>query len=356
MARLSKGVDTSKLPSASELIALSTTPGAGEGVEKLASGVTSGLDLADRLATRKLEREKAMLEMQETIRKAKAEADQQKREQTLAQEIGGTSPAATRVAANIGGQPIMAKETRQFQEQAPQRLRAALGAVDPTKTAQEDISRGAAETAATTEFGRKKALSTQDFEEAAELERIKAGLKDKTGKKGLSALLERQTFSLQKGTGLLDEIKSSVAKMSTRGGLVGGAEAIKTRVQQAGRGFLGGKPEVLSFETLRPTAGKALYKDISGDVGNISDSEGKMAADLIPSAYDAPNVRTEKIARLERLQQQSRESITKLAQLAEVRGWDEKQYEEAVKSTIFSHILEASVQTRPSLDSLVEGE
>jgi hypothetical protein len=319
MARLSKGVDTSKLPSAQELLALSTTPGAGEGVEKLAAGVTSGLDLADRLASRKMEREKAMLVLQETIRKAKEEALQKQREQAISQELSGTSPAATRVAANIGGQPVMAKETKTFADAAPARLQAAISSAAPMDTAKETLGRESQRLQSAQDAEEAINLQNLKFKQAKELQGMKDKAKgDKPGKIPVSLINDQNLISNQEKQ--IDEIENALAPLNKATGkrqynTTGAKGFAKTLLSKATLGNVGGT-DLRLYDQNRPAVAVSLYRALTGDT-RLSDADAKARAlPLLPTGGEPKEVQQKKIKFLREGIQRRKRVLAQVSEMA----------------------------------------
>lgn len=131
----------------------------------------------------------------------------------------------------------------------------------------------------------------------------------KTAGKSAPQFLMKNKQQIESGKRFIDEVSETVklmpqvaGKPSLMRGVEGTLKGLKVKAQTAAGGQFGGNPDLISYESSVPeTLGRKIYKDISGDVGNISDSEGKTASKLLPRSTEAPEVRTAKIDRLKRL-------------------------------------------------------
>ena len=96
------------LPSFSELQAMSTDPRTAA-LGRIPTGLAESLSLADVVQERQLERKKKLQEFQQSLKKAKAEAQAAK----LAIPFTSTTPIATGIPATLGGvattQPTMVR-------------------------------------------------------------------------------------------------------------------------------------------------------------------------------------------------------------------------------------------------------
>lgn len=320
MARLSKGVDTSKLPSTSELIALSQTPDAGAGIKAASEGVFGGIELADRLAQRKIEREKAMLLMQETIRKAKEEALQKQREQAIAQEMSGTSPAATRVAANIGGQPVLARETKSFADEGPKRLQAAITSAAPMETAKETLGRESQRLQSAQDADEATALQNLKFEQAKELLRLKGQqAKGKGAGKIPVSLINDQNLIMNQEK-QIDEIENALAPMNKKTGqreyrTTGATGFAKNIASKVTLGNVGGT-DLRLYDQNRPATAVSIYRALTGDT-RLSDADAKARAlPLLPAAGEPKEVQQKKIKFLREGVQRRKRVLAQVSEMA----------------------------------------
>lgn len=319
MARLSKGIDTSKLPSTQELLALSATPNAGEGVKAAGEGLVSGLDLADRLVQRKLEREKVMAALAETVRKAKEEALQKQREQAISQELSGTSPAATRVAANIGGQPVLARETKSFAQDAPRRLQEAISAAAPIDTAKETLGRESQRLQSAQDAEEAINLQNLKFQQAKELQAMKDKSKGaKSGKIPVSLINDQNLILNQEKQ--IDEIENALAPVNKKTGkreynTTGAKGFVKTLASKATLGNIGGT-DLRLYDQNRPATAVSLYRALTGDT-RLSDADARARAlPLLPTGGEPKEVQQKKIKFLREGIQRRKRVLAQVSEMA----------------------------------------
>lgn len=149
--------------------------------------------------------------------------------------------------------------------------------------------------------------------------------------KQLPASLLGQLSKAAQSEGFIDEIKRMEKLLPQSTGPGGLVERGVLRVQQATGGLLGGDPKIIAYEQMRQTAARKLYKELSGDVGNIAQNEASFAVDLIPTAYEAPAVRSEKIARLDRMKQKMRIVVDALQKMYDAGRIDTNEFTRLVK-------------------------
>lgn len=109
--------------------------------------------------------------------------------------------------------------------------------------------------------------------------------------------------------GVIDELTRGVKILPE-----GTGAAALAKVQSLAGGRLGGNPKVTTYDKLRDSVAVAIYKFISGDVGNIAASESKMARDLVPAIMDSAGVREEKLATLKRAAARAKTALNDLVQ------------------------------------------
>lgn len=115
----------------------------------------------------------------------------------------------------------------------------------------------------------------------------------------------------------------------------------KQKFQSFARGFAGGNDDITAYEQQVDTLGRALYKDVSGDVGNISQSEGKFATALLPRVFESPGVRASKIQFLRDIKARGREINLKVEAMFKANKIDAVQAERLVKEEVLGLLHEA---------------
>lgn len=306
-----------------------------QAIEGGTQGVTQGLDLADTLASRKIQRTKDILAIQKAVDEAKALAATRANTAAFARSMNPETPLSTAVPAmfsNVRG----GDET---QAGVQNELEARLAPEEIIKRRSE-AAKGKADLA--------KQLQTQKGEQKLEQIRLEALLRPKKEDKSTNSFLLKAGAQSGGTDAFIRDIETQVAKMSQTGGVKGGFEALKGKLQQNAKGFLGGSADIQAFEEARPSYGRRLYKQLSNDVGNISESEGKFATDLVPSAYETPERRMAKVARLKELSEASKKAVADI--VAKVRSGeiDAKDAADLTKSTILGLMQEAASKPLPS--------
>lgn len=300
-----------------------------------AEGIGKGLNLADTLAQRKIKRTKDIMDIQKAVEEAKAQAQTRKQVSQFAdlqdpnRSLSSIVPATF---ANVKG----GEEQRQAnvndlearlmpEELIKRRSEAAKGKADLAKTLQEQ-------------------KGNQKLEQIRLEALLRPPAKDS---KAVNSFLLKTGSQSGATDAFIKDIETQVGKMATNTGVTGGVSALKAKVQQNAKGFLGGNQENQAYEEARPSFGRRLYKQLSGDVGNISESEGKFATDLIPSAYETPERRTAKIARLKDLSEASKQAVQDI--VAKVRSGEitPQDAQALVKSTVTGLMQEAAAKPLP---------
>lgn len=105
--------------------------------------------------------------------------------------------------------------------------------------------------------------------------------------------------------------------------------------------FGGTDPDIVSFEQSRDTAGRRVYKELSGDVGNIAFNEGSFAKVLIPSIYDAPGLRAAKTDRLDRLYKAASDARAKVIDQIKTGNYTEEEASKLIEATVNAEINRA---------------
>lgn len=150
------------------------------------------------------------------------------------------------------------------------------------------------------------------------------------------------------GGGFLSEIKRIEPKLTSFVGPVSESSA-RAKIGEISQGQFGGTdPDIISFEQTRDTAGRRVYKELSGDVGNIAFNEGAFAKTLIPSIYDAPGLRATKTARLERLYQAAADARTKVIEQIKTGNFSDDEATKLIESAVNNEINKAITDTSAS--------
>lgn len=280
--------------------------------------------------------------------------------QTLATERGTAAEREAREVAREGIDPTQAgPEAGPFSQEdqaAIEQARTSAGAqfrlAGPEKVLQAEQTADIA-----------SIQSTQDFNEAIKLEKFKASLKNKTdkakNKKGTSALIQRQESKLSNVEVISKEIAQAMELMQ-KAGITGAVGAAKVKLNSLTGGFIRdiprlGKflevdPSIVSFEEARDSFGRRLYKDISGDVGNIAQSEGKFAKRLLPTSAETPELRQSKLDRIRRIVANSQIELKKLKKLAVAGNWSPDEYTTNVEETMNRVIRDGTATLPPAED------
>lgn len=301
-----------RVPSIEELKAAYSQPATFD-PSKLTAQYATGMTLQDTIAQKALERKKAEEDLKKEIAAAQEMAAQQKRLEQFRQ-----SP--TDATAAVAYPELKAKKL--FEK--PQKTFTKVG-----ETPSEIIM--------------------ADLTNPDEVKRISApGLVVPGGKGGEGKTLPSSLLSnllKTKGVGdFIENLQKTTDKMSQSSGLGGVLSAAALKGQEKAGGFFGGDPDVIAYEKSRPTMGRAVYKFFSGDVGNISENEGKFATDLLPSAYEDPAIRSAKLARLKDFKGKSEEALAQVLAFAKTSGLGPKETEEAIKNASLQ-VMQSAVAT-----------
>lgn len=115
--------------------------------------------------------------------------------------------------------------------------------------------------------------------------------KEKIGKeRNIPIFLLREELQAKTINSFIDSLDGIVAKMP--GGVIGSTVLV---AQAAAKGFLGGDTDVLTYLAQRPAFGRSLYKNFSGDVGNIAQSEGNIGTAMLPAGFESQELRLKKV-------------------------------------------------------------
>lgn len=314
--RRTKGVDTSTLPSAQDLIALSQRSNPADAVNAVTNGISSGFNLSQTLADRQLERQQKMAQIQQLIAKAKADAAQKANEQNLAATVAQTTPAATRPVSTLtfgGGQVPMAKQTRSFQQEQPARVEQAFSTAFPEKKAEqitEDAKREA-------EFANQKELQNIKFNQAKELQRMKNEGKSKGGKIPVSLINDQNLIMNQLKQ--IDEIENTLFPKNASGKrtsiAAGGSGLVKTLISKATLGNVG-SPDLRLYDQNRPAIAVSVYRALTGDT-RLSDADAKARAlPLLPIGGEPAEVQSRKLAFIRAGMQRRQVVLKQVAEMA----------------------------------------
>lgn len=299
------------------------------------SGVIKGLDLADTLAQRKIKRTKDVMDIQKAVEEAKLAAQTRKQVNQFAELQDPNRSLSSMVPATFAN-------VQGGEEQRQADITGLEGKLMPEELIKRrsEAAKGKAELA--------KTLQEQKGNQKLEQIRLEALLRPPAkDQKGINSFLLKTGSQAGATDAFIKDIEDKVGKMTTTTGVKGGYEALKGKIQQNAKGFLGGNQEIQAYEEARPSFGRRLYKQLSGDVGNISESEGKFATDLIPSAYETPDRRTAKIARLKELSAASQQAVADIVAKVRSGELDAKDAQALVKSTVLGIMQEAAAKPLP---------
>ncbi len=149
---------------------------------------------------------------------------------------------------------------------------------------------------------------------------------------------------IQKGgvENIIGEIERIVPKMPKTG--FGTARQL---AQNLAQGWAGGDPEVIQYEQATDTYGRALYKYISKDVGNIAEHEGQYANRLLPRTFNSPAVRVAKLKTLRRLKQESDAVLVQANKLFQTGQLTDETFPQYVHDNIISLMVTAGSTLPP---------
>jgi hypothetical protein len=100
--------------------------------------------------------------------------------------------------------------------------------------------------------------------------------------------------------------------------------------------------EATLFQSQRESLAVAVYKFVSGDVGNIAASESKRALKLIPGVLDTPSLRKVKIAALERATARAKSALDTLINSDEAVNMTPEELEQAQRTIANQALMEAA--------------
>ena len=341
------------------------------------------LSLTKALEDRKLqekEREGKIAKIEQAIAKAEQEKQLAQTMQpidatrTIGTAMGGVptsqiaSPADQSAQVLTPGQSVLSQEQPIVDAQQAEDIEAQRALIDPTGLAKERAGIDQKATVAEQSFQNQLEL----LREAARLRRTeeknKLDAKGKTAAQKISALGNSKIFATEGFANLVSELKSGekfVPKgIMSRIGLK--ADSLTSgnfsdMVNKLGRkvGFeeiIKSRPEAVLFDQQRESLAVAVYKFVSGDVGNIAATESKRALRLIPGVLDTPEVRAVKIAALERAVQRSKEALQTLINDPQSALLSPKELEARQKAIADEALLSASAEIAddPSMVELYE--
>lgn len=325
-------------PSLAELQAAFDNPEARNLGPSILQGVASGIDFSQKLADRKLrrEREQQIIDQQAREQQVLEEQRQKQRQEeqgisTLAKRLN----PANRVAANIGDQQVTAGETRAFAEDPNAQVEADLFKNLPPR---ESVDRFLAKRDAAS----KLEGSLAEIRERGRQARLTAGQKATGGKKerDIPAALINAELVSGKTENMLETVRSILPKIQPAT-FLGNVKTVLQKGQELGRGRFGGDIGLIAYERARPAAGRAIYKDISGDVGNLAEKEGEIGTDLLPTTIDSPELAEALTSNLEQLYAKASEKRRELAEFIKQNNLTAKEAEELVEKEMNNLIVEA---------------
>lgn len=208
--------------------------------------------------------------------------------------------------------------------------------LDPLGT----IQRQAAEKESKLEFERKERLEKEKQKGRLTLEKLKQ--QDKAlGKKAKLSGLQQSNIVKNKGfAALVDTIKDLESKipddLMDRAG---------SKLQAIFKGNLPksfGTADQVVFQDLRESVAVAVYKFISGDVGNIAATESARALKLIPDVLDSTDVRKRKIKLLEQAVTNANSALQALANDPNTANLTADQLEDRQKAIADAAIIQAA--------------
>lgn len=147
------------------------------------------------------------------------------------------------------------------------------------------------------------------------------------------------------GSGFLNEVKRIEPKLTGFAGPVSLPSA-RAKFGEISQGQFGGTdPDIISYEQSRDTAGRRIYKELSGDVGNIAFNEGTFAKVLVPSIYDSPGLRATKTARLDRLYKAAADARTKVIEQIKTGNFSDEQATKLIESAVNNEVQKALTES-----------
>lgn len=287
--------------------------------------------LSEAFAGRELrekERGSKIAEIEAAI--AKAEQEQElgrlQTEPVDAERMVGTAmgDVPTSQIADQSGQSVLSQEQPIAEAQRAEDIEAQRALVDPSGIADERASIAQKGLDSQTQFERQLKL----LKESARLRRqetdAKDAKKDAKQKFKISALGNAKIFATEGFNNLVSELSTGektvpagvLARLGvkadslTSGNLFASINAIGEKF--GFKELVKSRPEAMLFDQQRESLAVAVYKFVSGDVGNIAATESKRALKLIPGVLDTPELRATKIAALERAVKRSKEALDTL--------------------------------------------
>ncbi len=105
------------------------------------------------------------------------------------------------------------------------------------------------------------------------------------------------------------------------------------------KGQAGGDATVLAFDAQRPAFGRALYKNISGDVGNIAQSEGDIGTAMLPGLLDSPALRKAKVRSIKFALKQGAQIRKQIAKFAKTNKLSDVQTQRLINDQVNTMLL-----------------
>jgi hypothetical protein len=295
-----------------------------------------GLTVADRVAlAQALEQRRSneLKQKQQTaeIERRIAEAEAKARDvETLSVERG---TKATQEAEKLAREDIdptqpgpeigpLPAEDMDAIAQANAQAQAAFRIEGPEATLKREATESAKEKVATTAFERKQRLAQESFQRDVNLLRRKQAEKTKGATKKISALGQSKIFATEGFQNLVNELesgekkvpKSFLARLGIKADSLAGGNLseLARMIPGIDEELVPTKSEAILFDQQRESLAVAVYKFVSGDVGNIAASESKRALKLIPAITDTKALRRTKIEALQRAAIRSKDALKTL--------------------------------------------
>jgi hypothetical protein len=304
-------------PSIEELKSLYVAPQSGFDPTKMTSAYATGMTLQDTILQKKVARQQAEEELKKEILAAKEQAAQQQRLEQFRQNP--TEPMAAQAYPDLQAKKLFEK---------PQKIYAKAGEAKDKIILYD-----------TTGQGEPKFIDAP-------------GVGAKAGTANLSSTAQARILQQSGVEGVIDELTSGVKILPE-----GTGKAALAKVQSLAGGrlpFAPGDPKVTAYDKLRDSVAVAIYKFISGDVGNIAASESKMARDLVPAIMDSKEVREEKLGILKRAANRAKEALSLLVSSGQAASMSAEELRKAQINIADNAISEASMEVLNSPGKPVE--
>jgi len=296
------------------------------------------VDLADTLATRQLQRQKMVQELQAEVAKAKLEAAERRKVEQFGRLQAPITPASP--AARIGGQEVPLSQVQggaDVAKNAEATRPAAISRLEAMLSPERVIDRTSKERAAKQEASDATSLQKLRGDQELEQIRLKASLEKPKG----------PSVSILKDEKNIDD---SMLQLKQAKDLLKG---IPTGLPTAGRSLLGNVSKgnmfakERTYNQLKPALAVGLYRALTGDT-RLSDADAQARAlPILPELGEPDEVIKAKIAKIEEALRNRRQFVAQTKSQVSGRDLSQEQLEQLTQQTF------PSLLSKPSLDSFI---